>query len=198
MLPKNPEGSVSMALKTEKILCKFVGDFKVGDNMKFNADLLCKLNDTNNDGSFNKLMLIQAAAILEAGLTEIIYRAKLFTREGVVNIPDEDLAAIREKKIEKFAVIIDVMKKHKLLDAYREGVYDELHKLRKYRNKVHIQEDVEIDGEKPSRDESVLFSNAIRDWSLTLTAAMLKFLTERFPRPKDKEVFAHELTLPCP
>jgi hypothetical protein len=38
------------------------------------------------------------------------------------------------------------MKKHKLLDTYGAGIYDDLHKLRKYRNKVHIQDNVDIEG----------------------------------------------------
>jgi hypothetical protein len=32
-----------MPIKTEEIPCNFVVDFKVGDNLVFNADLLCKL-----------------------------------------------------------------------------------------------------------------------------------------------------------
>jgi hypothetical protein len=31
-----------MPNKTEEIPCNFVGDFKVGDNLVLNADLLCK------------------------------------------------------------------------------------------------------------------------------------------------------------
>ena len=36
-----------MAAQTEKIVCKFIGDFKVGDNLILNADALCKLSASN-------------------------------------------------------------------------------------------------------------------------------------------------------
>jgi hypothetical protein len=46
-----------MTAKIEKIVCKFIGDFKVGDNLVRNADALCKLSDANENGVFNKLMV---------------------------------------------------------------------------------------------------------------------------------------------
>lgn len=56
-------------MKTETISCRFIGDFKVGDNMVYNAGLLCKLAESGS--TFNKLMLLQAGAITEAALWEI-------------------------------------------------------------------------------------------------------------------------------
>jgi len=38
---------------TVEIPCNFVGAFKVGDNLVFNAELLCKLTMTNEGGAFN-------------------------------------------------------------------------------------------------------------------------------------------------
>jgi hypothetical protein len=40
----------SLAAKTEKIVCNFIGDFKVGDNMLVNAGALCRLSETNENG----------------------------------------------------------------------------------------------------------------------------------------------------
>jgi hypothetical protein len=51
-------------------------DFKVGDNLVRNADALCELSDCNENGTFNKLMVIQAGSIVEAALHEIMYRAQ--------------------------------------------------------------------------------------------------------------------------
>ena len=58
----------SLAAKTEKIVCNFIGDFKVGDNMLANANSLCRLSETNEKGIFNKLMVVQAGSIVEAAL----------------------------------------------------------------------------------------------------------------------------------
>lgn len=183
-----------MAAQVEKIVCKFIGDFKVGDNLVRNADALCKLSTNNEKGVFNKLMVIQAGSIAEAALWEIIYRAKEFTKEGVPNISKEDREAIQGTKVERFHKIIEVMKKHGILDGLGADIYEELHKLRKYRNKVHIQADVDITG--VSRDENVAFSATIVAWSLKLTISVLKHLNEKYPRPKDMEQYAHELSIP--
>ena len=74
------------------------------------------------------------------------------------------------------------------------GIYDELHKLRKYRNKVHIQTNVDIKG--ISREEDSAFSTEIVAWSLELTVRVLNHLNSQFPRPKELEQFAHELPIP--
>ena len=59
-----------MPQKTEEIPCNFVGQFKVGDNLVYNADVLCKLVENNDEGSFNKLVVLQVGAILEASLAQ--------------------------------------------------------------------------------------------------------------------------------
>jgi hypothetical protein len=153
-----------MAATIEKIVCKFVGDFEVADNIVRNGDALCKLSAANENLVFNKLMVIQASSIVEAGLDQIIYRAKNYNREGVPNISEEDRLAIAATTVEKFNNIIQTMKKYKILDELGDGIYDELHKLRKYRNKVHIQDDVDIQG--TSRNEWTAFSNEIVAWAL--------------------------------
>ena len=140
-------------------------------------------------------MVIQAGSIVEASLNEIIYRAQNFNREGVTNISEADRKAIAAKDIDKFNTIIDVMRKYKILDELGAAtIYDELHKLKKYRNKVHIQADVDIPG--VSRDEPTAFSKAIVAWSLELTVRVLKHLNERYPRPKELGQFAQELSIP--
>jgi hypothetical protein len=83
-------GRKRIAATVTKVTCNFNGDFKVGDNLILNADALCKLSNGNEKGVFIKLMVIQAGSIVEAALNEIVYRAKTFTKEGVLNISKED------------------------------------------------------------------------------------------------------------
>jgi hypothetical protein len=106
-----------MTAKTETIACRFIGDFKVGDNFVRNADALCKLSTANENGVLNKLMVIQAGSIVEASLHEIIYRAQNVTREGVPNISNEDRDQLATKTVELFSNIINIMQKHKNLDG---------------------------------------------------------------------------------
>jgi hypothetical protein len=181
-------------MKTETIICRFVGDFKVGDNMVYNAKLLCKLAESGS--TFNKLMILQAGAITEAALWEIIYRAQNFNREGVPNISEEDRAEIEGRKVERFKAIVDVMKKYKILDKAGVDIYDEPDKLREYRNKVHIQLDVKL--KDVPREEDKAFTDAVRDWALRLNVRVLKFLTENLARPTYLKPFAHDMTVPSP
>jgi len=139
-------------------------------------------------------MVVQAGSIVEAALDQIIYRAQNYTKEGIPNIPAADLKKIRDTKIERFNNLIQAMKTHKLLDGLGADIYDELHLLRKYRNRVHIQFDDEPEG--IARDEDKAFSNEIVKWSLATCVSVLKHLCERYPRPKELEAFAHEVSIP--
>lgn len=184
-----------MTQKNEAITCRFIGDFKVGDNLVRNADALCRLSTANEDGLLNKLMVIQAGSIVEASLHEIIYRAQNFTREGVPNISKADRDELATKTVELFNNIIVIMQKYKILDGLGAEIYDELHKLRRYRNKVHIQTDLGI--KDVPRDENKAFSGDTVAWALALVICVLQHLNEQFPRPKELEQFAHELTIPA-
>jgi hypothetical protein len=183
-----------MPFRSEKIPCNFVGSFKVGDNLVFNCKLLTELAEVNKAGVFNKPVVLQIGSILEAALAEIIYRAQNFNREGVPNISEADRLEIADKKIDKFNSIIDVMKKYKVLDSLGGEIYDDLHKLRKYRNKIHIQEDIGIAG--VSRDEADAFSNAICTWAIGLNKRMIKHLSDNFSRPEDLGQFVESLSVP--
>jgi hypothetical protein len=106
-----------------------------------NADTLCNLVEANEGGRYNKLIVMQLGAILEAALDQIIYRAQNYNVEGVPNISESERLEIENKKVERFNAVINVLKAHKLPDALGNDIYDEIHKLRRYRNKIHIQDD---------------------------------------------------------
>src|SRR3981081_1789298 len=106
-----------MAAVIKMIACNFIGDFKVGDNMLANAAALYRLSSQNDQGVFNKLIVVQAGSIVEAALDQIIYRAQNYTKEGVPNIPADELQKIRGTTIERFNNIIEAMKARKLLDG---------------------------------------------------------------------------------
>ena len=171
-----------MAAEVEIIKCNFIGDFKVGDNILANGNALCRLSATNDNNTFNKLMVVQAGSIVEAALDQIIYRVRNHTREGVPSIPVEDIYKIRGSDIGRFNNIIQAMKRYMLLDGLGGTIYDDLDRLRELRNRVHIQFD-----DKPKglgRDDHVAFSAKEVSWSLSLCIRVLKHLGERFPRPE--------------
>jgi hypothetical protein len=91
-------------------------------------------------------------------------------------------------------VIIDVSEKYKLLDELGAGIYKQLHNLRKYRNKIHIQLDVGIEG--VPRDEDKAFSDDIRSWAFDLNVKILDHLSKKYPRPEGLGSFVQPLRVP--
>lgn len=132
---------------------------------------------------FNKPIVLQIGSIIEAALGEVVYRAQNFNREGVRNISEADRTELADKKIDKLNSIIDVMKKYKVLDALGKDICDDLHTLRKCRNKVHIQDDIQIDG--VARDEGQAFSDTIRTWAIGLNKRVLLHISQKFSRPNE-------------
>jgi len=183
-----------MPVATQVIACNFVGQFKVGDNLVFNVGLVEALIQANTCGRLNKMIVIQAAAIVEAALQQIIWRAQNHHVEGVPNIAEADRAEIEDKNVDTLNVIIDVLKKYRVLDGLGANIYDELHRLRKYRNKVHIQKPIGLPS-APADDRS-LFSDDIRVWALDLNLRVLKHLSANFSRPKHLATHVDALTVP--
>jgi hypothetical protein len=184
-----------MPIETEQVPCNFVSSFKVGDNLVFNANLLCDLIEANEAGRFNKPIVLQVGAILEAALSQIISRAQHHNREGVPNIVEADRSEIEGKKIDKFNSVIDVMRKYAVLDGLGSDVYDQLHKLRRFRNKVHIQDRINVEG--VSLDEIDAFNDAVCDWAVELNYRVLKHLSEALPRPLATHDYVAALRVPC-
>jgi hypothetical protein len=156
--------------------------------------ILCDLVASNPEGGFNKLIVLQSGATVEAALTQIIYRAQNYNREGVPNIREADRRKIAEAKADKFAVAIDVLKKYKVLDGLGANIYSDLHRLRKFRNKVHIQEDIKIPG--TPRDEDAAFTDELAAWALTLNRTTLQYLSEHLARPAHIQGYVSSLTVP--
>ncbi|SFA88884.1 hypothetical protein SAMN05421688_1501 [Poseidonocella pacifica] len=183
-----------MPLTIQIVPCNFVGDFKVGDNLVYNAGVLTDLAQNNEDGRFNKLISLQAGSILEASMAEIIFRAQNFNREGVPNILEADRQEIAGKKIDKFNNTIDVFRKYSIIDGIGGGIYEDLHVIRKFRNKIHVQDDISIAG--VSRDEVIAFDNGRMEWIANKSYETIFFLSQNYSRPRGIANFVGDLRLP--
>jgi len=140
--------------------------------------------------------VLQVGSLLEAALSQIIYRAQNHTREGVPNIEEADRRKIEGKKIDRFSSVIDVLRKYCVLDPLGREIYDDLHKLRRYRNKIHIQDDIDIPG--VSRDEGTAFDDHICDWALRLNEQVIKYLSDHLCRPENLHRYVNPLIVPSP
>lgn len=183
-----------MPIQTVDIASTFVGHFKTGDNLVFNSRLICQLHEANSDGRFNKLIVIQAGSLIEAALDQIVYRAQNYNREGVPNISEEERLEIASKRIDKLNNIIAAMRKYGVLDGLGQDVYDQLHRLRKFRNKIHIQDRIDLEDVSP--DEDVAFSDDVRNWALRLLMSVIQHLSNSLARPRHIDGYVQPLQMP--
>ena len=177
-----------MQFEFEYLPCNVWGKFKHGDNACYNAEILNALVKNNDNGRFNKLIVIQAASLIEVATYQIFWRAAHHTVEGVPHVSEKDQTEIVNKELEKFAIIIDNLKKYKILDGLWVGIYDELHDLRKLRNKIHIQ--------VAELDEKEQFTTDITKWAIELNWYVIKYLDENYKRPSHLHCYVEGLTLP--
>lgn len=183
-----------MPITIEEFNCNIFGSFKVGDNAVYNSKVLSDLVEANERGRFNKPITLQAATLIEVGALQIFYRAKHYNIEGVPNISEEDRQAIAERQIDKFAIIIDNLQKYRILDGLGAEIYDELHKLRKYRNKIHIHLNVDVPGARADKDR--LFSAGVVSWALDLCWRVFNHLEEHYARPEPLQGYVGPMSLP--
>src|SRR5688572_17713989 len=123
----------------------FIGDFKLGDNINHNLEILAYCYQRQADPHdadawlLRKPIIIILGSICEAILHDLHMRMKIYTSEGVRGVAISVLSYVRGKKIDKFEHYISSAKKHSLLGPPNEPIYAELDQLRKLRNRVHIQ-----------------------------------------------------------
>lgn len=125
---------------------KFIGDFKIGDNINHNLKILEALYkhyseaDDAEKALLCKPIVVMLASLIDAVFYDLHQRIKTFTREGVENIIASSIAYIRKQKgIDDFGKYIASAKKHSLIEATNDKLYGDLDELRKLRNRIHIQ-----------------------------------------------------------
>jgi hypothetical protein len=125
---------------------KFIGDFKIGDNINHNLKILNALYKRHAEAdAAEKALLCKPIVILLVSLLDAVFydlhtRIKTFTREGVENVIASSIAYIRtQKKLDDFGKYIASAKKHGLIEPPDDKLYGDLDELRQLRNRVHIQ-----------------------------------------------------------
>ncbi len=176
----------------------FIGNFKLGDNIAHNLQVLSLLYEKQNDCTdAQKVMLckpiiVTIASICEAVLSDFHFKVRVYTIEGVENLSDEILNYIRGKKIDEFGKYIASSKKHNLFDANDNQIYESLDKMRKLRNRIHIQNTKN----HFEPDEVIAFSlQRQREMEITLEN-VLKTMATKYPRPKNATGFVNDFNVP--
>ena len=129
-----------------EISSNFIGDFKLGDNINYNLDLLALLYNYYERATADQRRLLCKPTILtivsinEAVLHDLHGRVQTFTREGVKGLAETVVSYIRGKKLDKLEHFIASARRHNLFDAEDSALYESLDELRRLRNRIHIQD----------------------------------------------------------
>lgn len=180
------------------IPASFIGDFKRGDNINYNLQVLKTLYDCNNtlepekQPYLRKPIFLTIMSIVEAVLYDFDSRIRHFTREGVQNLGTDILALIRGKQYDDLAKYIACAKRHGFFDTVHQQFYDDLEKLRKIRNRIHIQNDKNY----LPRDENRAFTpNNIYLAECALEVVM-RTMNKKYPRPNSVQGCVEDFSIP--
>lgn len=90
----------------------FMGDFKLGDNINHNLEILALLYRQQASSGYHdsrllcKPITLTIASICEAILSDFHMRMDTYTNEGVKNVAESVLSYVRGKKIDEFEKFI--------------------------------------------------------------------------------------------
>jgi hypothetical protein len=181
---------------------KFIGYFKTGDNIVHNLDVLALLYLQYGAGGQRdkrllcKPIILLLVSIVDAVLYDLHIRIREFRRESVQHIIASSLDRIRRmKNKDNFEKYIDSADEHSLLEPKGNALYNQLHELRKLRNRIHIQNKY---NHKPA-NEYEAFTEEQKLSAEKAVEKTLRIMAEKYERKHD---YVGEFNLPwdthCP
>ena len=163
----------------------FIGNFRLGDNINHNLDVLAVLYrhfaDANDEDKrlLCKPIVLGIASIVEAVLYDLHLRKRTFTREGVSNLAATALDYVKGKRIDDFEKFVASARKHDFFPQGDAGFYDRLTVLRQLRNRIHIQNE----GGHFEPLELNAFTEARKIEAERMLEKTLVIMAERYARP---------------
>lgn len=178
----------------------FFCDFKTGDNINYNLEILNYLYKVYDKSYLRdkrlliKPIVITLVSICEAVLHDFHRRIRLNTSEGVVGISNDISDYIRNKKIDEFGKYISSAKRNDFFDLKDTKFYEKLDLLRQIRNRVHIQNSKFF---KP-RDENIVFDEQSKKLAEVCTEIVVKTMSRKYPRAEYVGEYVTDLYFPWP
>ncbi len=137
----------------------FIWDFKLGNNIKFNFEVLSALYSAREVSIdkliFNKPITIIIVSILEAVFIDFLARLDKATRHLPAGLPEDKVSKIKKElqkqkkpkkgsnylrlRMYKLSDIIDILKKYELFGLSVDPIYTQLQEFADMRNRVHIE-----------------------------------------------------------
>lgn len=191
--------------EVEDQLFTFIWNFKHGDNIFYNFEILQTLYETGlsakNKSRLNKPITITIISIIEAILVDFLTRIDQATNHLPANISRATLDKIKaeidskkipeeresssgkyiymKRKIYNYSEIIKILKRYELFGEKKDIIYEELEKYGDMRNRVHIENyynKLEVD------EIDVFTSQRLSDIENVLIVLWKKMITE-YKRP---------------
>jgi hypothetical protein len=177
----------------------FIGNFKDGDNICYNLEVLNKLYEAYylaNEKSpyLRKPITVFIVSILEASLDDLFYKIRGYTREGVPSLDNDIINKVRLNKssYRKFAPQIKFSRTHDFFDAKDTNFYAVLDELRKLRNRMHIQNNYRA----TPHSENLVFTEKRLIQAEKVCEHTLSKMSEKFPRSLYNRGFVEDFVLP--
>jgi hypothetical protein len=178
----------------------FIGNFKDGDNICYNLNVLRVLYDQSKNVNSPDLMytrkpkIVFIVSVIEAALDDLFYKIRNYTVESVPNVPNEVFDKVRKntKSYSKFENQIKLAEKYDFFDVKETNFYDALDALRKLRNRIHIQNNLRY---KPL-NEAVAFTDSELVKSQKICEFILRKMASKFPRQVTARDYVDDFYLP--
>lgn len=176
----------------------FIAVFKIGDNINYNLQILKQLYTAYESAEspektfLIKPIIIEIMSIIEATLCDFHYRIKWYTREGVQNLAEDLISQIRQKKIDDLEKYIASAKSRAFFDIVHEDFYGDLDKLRKIRNRVHIQNEKKY----LPINEIDAFTSENKDLAECALEVVFRTMLKKYPRPTSTNGHVQNFEIP--
>ncbi len=182
-----------------KIFFSFIWNYKNGDNILYNFDVLnilykSRFNaDVKDRQSFNKPITLIISSIIECIIVDFIDRIKGHRRELIPNLSEKQIRDCRykgrgkdtrEKRYKEFNHFIQAVQKNEIFGE-EIIIYRALDFLRKIRNRIHIQNSHNNDLPK---DEIAVFTDKNLELAETLLDIITKKMLHDYYRPHREDV----------
>jgi len=199
--------SANEVMIVREIIGAFNWDFKKGDNIEYNLEILSTLYKARRFAKkskhyFNKPILIIIASIIECILDDFVIRIRKRVFDPLPNLTESQIRnfkftgtgqTTRIKKMEKFDHYIKISERH---DIFDQGVrfYQALNLLKDIRNRVHIQNRNNI----LDKNEFSVFTDTNLFKAQKVFEIVITKMFSKFPRKDPAEIVHNIEDFPFP
>lgn len=177
------------------VTANFIDQFKIGDNINYNLDILSALYDGYLNLPEGRI-LIKPIVLLNVSIAEailfdfVVNRLKRPYRTEVISI--DIYNNLKDTNLKKFEHYITQAEKYDLFDLKDTPFYGALRSLIKKRNRIHIQNDKY---ELPYEEDKV-FDEKSKILSEKVLEKILVTMSVKYPRRDEYHKYVKDFELP--